>query len=223
MKGENGFMTNIDLPSLEKEIVIRKITEEDLVEVAALSINSFGPDFSFNKEQLESQVKNFPEGQICIEYKGRVVGSCSSLIVNFKDYTHNHSYTALSDNGYIRNHNPEGQNLYGVEVSVHPDYRKLKIGRRLYNARKQVCKDLNLKSIIIGGRIPNYYKYSHLMSAQAYAEKVLKDEIYDPVMTFQKNNGFVLREIIPNYLPDDEASRGYATSMEWINEDYTTE
>ncbi|WP_221568168.1 GNAT family N-acetyltransferase [Alkalihalobacillus sp. TS-13] len=215
-------MNNIDLPRLEKEIVIRNITQEDVLEVAELSDDSFGPDISFKREHFASQAEIFPEGQICMEYEGKIVGSCSSLIVNFDDYADNHSYTAISDNGYIKNHNPDGLNLYGVEVSVHKDYRKLKLGRRLYDARKQVCKDLNLKSIIIGGRIPYYYKYSDIMSAKEYAEKVINDEIYDPVLTFQKNNGFVLKDVTPNYLPEDEASRGYATSMEWTNKAYTT-
>ncbi|SEA23731.1 Predicted N-acetyltransferase YhbS [Thalassobacillus cyri] len=216
-------MTNVDFPGLEKGIVIRKITPDDIEEVAALSDNSFGPDISFKRDHFASQAEIFPEGQLCVEYEGKIVGSCSSLIVNFDDYKDKHDYEAISDKGYIRNHNPEGVNLYGVEVSVHPDYRKLKLGRRLYDARKKVCKNLGLKSIIIGGRIPYYYKHADEMSAEEYAEKVVNKELYDPVLTFQANNGFVLRGVIPNYLPDDDASLGYATSMEWFNEDYRRE
>ena len=51
-------------------------------------------------------------------------------------------------------HDPEGNALYGVDVFVDPDYRGLRLGRRLYDARKQLCETLNLKSIIFGGRIP---------------------------------------------------------------------
>ncbi|WP_082233013.1 GNAT family N-acetyltransferase [Halobacillus massiliensis] len=213
-------MGNIQLPHLEEKLTIRTIAENDVKEVAALSDNSFGPDISFKRDHFASQTKIFPEGQILAEYEGRIVGSCSSLILNFDEYVNNHSYSVICDNGYIRNHNPEGANLYGVEVSVHPDYRQLKLGRRLYEARKQVCKDLNLKSIIIGGRIPYYHKYEKKMTAEDYAEKVVNGELYDPVLTFQVNNGFTLNELLPNYLPEDDASRGFATSMEWYNPDY---
>ncbi|WP_173915228.1 GNAT family N-acetyltransferase [Halobacillus sp. Marseille-Q1614] len=215
-------MANIELLHIEKKLTIRNITGNDIEEVAALSDNSFGPDISFKRDHFASQAEIFPEGQILAEYEGRIVGSCSSLILNFDEYRDNHSYSVICDNGYIRNHNPDGRNLYGVEVSVHPDYRKLKLGRRLYDARKQVCKELKLKSIIIGGRIPYYYKYEEEMAAEEYAEKVVRGELYDPVLTFQVNNGFVLNEVIPNYLPDDDASRAYATSMEWDNPDFRT-
>ncbi|MGM0852735.1 MAG: GNAT family N-acetyltransferase [Bacillota bacterium] len=215
-------MAKIESPYLEKELVIRNITQDDVEEVAALSINSFGPDISFKKNHFASQADIFPEGQILIEYKGKIVGSCSSLILNYEEYEKNHTYSVICDNGFIRNHNPEGENLYGVEVSVHSDFRKLKIGRRLYDARKQLCRDLNLKSIVIGGRIPFYHKYANHMSAETYTEKVVNGEIYDPVLTFQLNNGFHLKEVIPNYLPDDEESMSYATSMEWYNEQYSS-
>ncbi|MFD2924962.1 GNAT family N-acetyltransferase [Halobacillus naozhouensis] len=216
-------MSNINLNRSEQKIVIRNTTEGDLEEVAALSDQSFGPDISFKREHFASQCELFPEGQILVEVDGKIVGSSSSLIVNFDEYKNNHSYTEISDYGYIRNHNQDGVNLYGVEVCVHPDYRQLKLGRRLYEARKKLCKDLNLKSIVIGGRIPNYHKYADQLSVEKYADQVIERNIYDPVMTFQLKNGFVLNEIIPGYLPGDKESLEYATSMEWHNEDYTPE
>lgn len=36
----------------------------------------------------------------------------------------------------------------------------------------------------------------------------------------QLANGFTLRRLIPDYLPSDQDSRGYATFLEWINLDY---
>jgi GNAT superfamily N-acetyltransferase len=31
---------------------------------------------------------------------------------------------------------------------VHPDYHGLRIGRRLYDARKELCEKMNLKAIV---------------------------------------------------------------------------
>ncbi|WP_163528999.1 GNAT family N-acetyltransferase [Halobacillus ihumii] len=204
----------------DKQIIIRNTELADLDDVAALSQQSFGSEVAFTQEHFTSQITLFPQGQILAEVEGRIVGTSSCLIVNFDDYKGRHSYEEISDHGYIRNHNPNGVNLYGVEVCVHPDYRQLKLGRRLYEARKKLCQDLNLKSIVIGGRIPHYHKYAVQMSVEEYADQVIQGNIYDPVMTFQLKNGFVLNEIIPGYLQGDEESLEYATSMEWHNEDY---
>lgn len=100
---------------------------------------------------------------------------------------------------------------------VHPEFRRMKIGRRLYEARKRLAEQLNLKSIIVGGRIPLYHKYNDKLSPREYVEEVLQKNIYDPVLTFQMMNGFTLKRIITDYLPEDKESLTYATLLEWNN------
>lgn len=214
-------MSELDLSKFEKKIIVRNIREEDIDEIVELANLSFGiPGVAFERKHYASHIRVFPEGQFCVEYDGKIVGSCSSLIVNFEEYGENHTFDEISGNGFITNHNPNGQNLYGIDVVVHPDYQGLKIGRRLYEARRKLCRKLNLKSILFGGRMPNYHKYADQLTPHEYVEQVLQRKIYDPVVTFQTMNGFVLRNIMPNYLPHDKASLKYATLMEWHNEDY---
>ena len=202
------------------DVVIRSIRTEDLDEVAAVSLKTFGPEMCLTKENIASQLELFPEGQVCVEYEGKIVGAAMSLIVDFDDYGHDHTYDQICDDGYIRNHKPSGKNLYGIEVGVDSDYRNMKLGKLLYDARRRICKDLNLQSIIIGGRMPNYHKHADELSALEYAEKVAAGELFDPVATFQIKGGFNLVTVMPKYLPGDEESLEYATLMEWINEDY---
>ncbi|MEI3611345.1 GNAT family N-acetyltransferase [Pseudogracilibacillus sp. SO30301A] len=213
-------MSSLDINKTEKEGLVRQIKHEDLKEVAALSYRCFGSGMSLNHEQIESQVNIFPRGQVCIEYDGKIVGCALSLIINYDDYGEDHTYDEISGDGYIHNHNPNGANLYGIEVGVDPNYRKMNFGKKLYEERRRICKEHNLKSIIIGGRMPNYHQYATQMSAEDYANAVMRDEIFDPVLTFQKQNGFSLKNVIPNYLPDDEESLYYAACLEWVNSDY---
>lgn len=214
-------MTSIEIDKTEQKIIVRELKETDLRQAADLSYRCFGPDMSLKYEHMKSQIEIFPRGQVCAVYDGRIVGLSLSLIINFDDYGKGHSYEEISDDGYIRNHNPNGINLYGIEVGVDVNYRNLNIGRKMYEERQRICEEYNLKSIIIGGRMPNFHKYADRMTAEEYGEAVMNDEIYDPVMTFQKKNGFELKELIPNYLVSDEESRYYATSMEWTNKAYT--
>ena len=103
---------------------------------------------------------------------------------------------------------------------VDPEYRGLKLSRRLYDARKELCRNMNLAQMIIGGRIPGYGHHAEEMTAREYVEKVMAKALYDPVLTAQLSNGFALQGLIPNYFPTDTASRGYATFLEWRNLDY---
>jgi predicted amidohydrolase/GNAT superfamily N-acetyltransferase len=132
----------------------------------------------------------------------------------------NHSWREIADDGFIRNHDSEGDTLYGIEVMVDPEHRSMKIGRRLYEARKDLCRRLNLKRILVGGRLPNYHKHASDMRVAEYVDAVMDKQLEDPVLTFQLKNGFTVKRIIKNYLPDDEQSAYYATLMEWVNLEY---
>ncbi|MBP2002298.1 putative amidohydrolase/ribosomal protein S18 acetylase RimI-like enzyme [Paenibacillus shirakamiensis] len=213
-------MTTDQISQFEKKIIIRNIEREDFDNIIALQNICFPNMSPWKLDQLESHVRTFPDGQMCVELDGEIIGSCSSLIVNFDEYLEQHTYSEITDKGYIRNHNPRGGNLYGMEVMVHPNFRRMKIGRRLYEARKRLAEQLNLKSIIVGGRIPGYHNYSDQLSPRAYAEEVLQQNIYDPVLTFQMMNGFTLKRIISNYLSDDADSENFAALLEWNNIEY---
>lgn len=202
------------------EIIVRKSEYDDIENLVELSKEGFPGMDSFKSDHFQSHLDIFPEGQYCIEYKNKIIGSCSSMILNFNKFSSNANFDEVTKEGYISNHDSKGSNLYGVDVVIHPDYRKMKLGSRLYEIRKNICKSLNLKSIIFGGRIPNYYLYEKEMSVEKYVSEVKKSNIYDPTLTFQLNKEFKLKDIIPNYLPDDKESMKYAILLEWENPYY---
>ncbi|MFB5631059.1 MAG: GNAT family N-acetyltransferase [Nitrosopumilaceae archaeon] len=170
-------------------------------------------------EHLESHLKVFPKGQFCAEYKDKIVGSCSSLIINLNPEYKEHTWLEACGDSFYKNHNPKGDTLYGSDVSTHPDYRRLGIATKLYNARRELAIKLNLRRIIAGGRIFNYCEYAKKMSPLEYVQKVKRKEIKEPVLSFQLRNGFKFIKILPNYLKDPR-SLNYATFIEWKNPHY---
>lgn len=210
----------IKLSDFEHKVRVRPLTMADFDDLLEMQHRCFPGMEPWEREHIESQLRIFPEGQIGVEVEGKVVASCSSLVVDFSQYSAWHNWPEIADDGYIRNHDPEGDTLYGIEIMVHPDYRGMKLARRLYDARKELARQMNLARIIIAGRIPGYSRYANDMSAREYADRVVSKELYDPVLTPQLANGFVLKGLIPDYLPSDSDSRGYATYLEWPNLDY---
>lgn len=210
----------IDLTEFEWNLILRCLTVEDYKAVVALQKTCFPEMQPWTHEQFESQLNTFPEGQIGIECDGRLVASSSSLIVRFEDQVDWHNYARISDDGYIRNHTNEGDTLYGIEIMVDPEFRGMRLSRRLYDERKELCRQRNLQRIMIGGRIPGYAQHAHELTARQYVERVMDKSIIDPVLTAQLANGFSLQGLIADYLPSDHASQGYATFLEWKNLDY---
>ena len=213
-------MDEIDLSDFETTLTVRSLTLDDFDELIKLQKKCFPKMRVWKREHIKSQIDTFPDGQIIIEHNGQIVASSSSLIIDFDEYEEGHTWNEVSGSGYIQNHTPEGDTLYGIEIMVDPEFRGMKLARRLYNARKRLCRDKNLKRIVIGGRIPGYSKYKNELSAREYVDKVLNKIYFDPVLTTQLSNGFVLKRLIKSYLVGDSDSDEWATLMEWVNLDY---
>src|SRR5690606_19481085 len=210
----------IDLSDHAWEIAVRPLTIEDFDDLVAMQLRCFPGMPPWQRDQIESQLAIFPEGQLCVEVDGKLAASSSSLIIKYAPALEWHNWKAVADSGYIRNHDPHGDTLYGIEVMVDPEFRGMKLSRRLYDARKELCREKNLQRIMIGGRIPGYGRYADQLTAREYVERVQSRAIYDQVLTSQLANGFALQGLIPGYLPGDDDSRGYATFLEWRNLDY---
>lgn len=113
-----------------------------------------------------------------------------------------------------------GRTLYGAEVCVDPDSRGQGVGHLLYEARRRLCRAMNLKRIIAGGRLPGYLEHAAHMSPEEYARRVIWGDIHDPVLGFQLGEGFDYCGILHGYLPTDPDSIGNAALIVWLNPDY---
>ncbi len=150
---------------------------------------------------------DLPEGQICLVDRDVIVGVALSVEVNYLRFSNPHTYDDLISAKETILNDPEGDALYGLDVLIHKDYRGFRLGRRLYEARKELCRQHNLRAILAGGRIPNYHQYSDEMSPAEYIEAVDHKRIYDPILSFQLSNDFQVTRLLKQYLPEDEKSQ----------------
>ena len=201
------------------KVEIRNLQKEDYDQLASsfTRVYADGSDVFWTPKQIDKLIRIFPEGQIVVVVDGKIVGCALSIIVNYDDVKNDHTYAQVTGNETFDTHTRKGNILYGIEVFIHPDYRGLRLARRMYEYRKELCEKLNLKAIMFGGRLPNYHKYAEQMRPKEYIDKVRQREIVDPVLLFQLSNDFHVRKVMRNYLPNDEESRHYACLLQWDN------
>ena len=201
------------------KVEIRNLQKEDYDQLASsfTRVYADGSDVFWTPKQIDKLIRIFPEGQIVVVVDGKIVGCALSIIVNYDDAKNDHTYAQVTGNETFDTHTRKGNILYGIEVFIHPDYRGLRLARRMYEYRKELCEKLNLKAIMFGGRLPNYHKYAEQMRPKEYIDKVRQREIVDPVLLFQLSNDFHVRKVMRNYLPNDEESRHYACLLQWDN------
>ena len=199
---------------------IRNYHDTDFQELIRVQKECFPPPFPeelwWNEEQLKNHITLFPEGALCIEVEGKVVGSMTSLLVDFHVNDPNHTWEEITDNGYIQSHNPNGNTLYVVDISVRPIYRNLGLGKWLMLSMYEIVIYQQLERLLGGSRIPGYHRYEKEMSAEHYLRSVVNGEIKDPVISFLLRCGRTPIKVVPNYLQDEE-SCNYGVLMEWKN------
>jgi GNAT superfamily N-acetyltransferase len=147
-------------------------------------------------------LETFPEGQFVITDNGRVVGMTSTMRSDFDLLDIQHSFKDTFAGGWMTNHNPEGEWLYGLDIGVHPDYRGKGLARMLYRARQYVARQLGLKGQITVGMMSGYGLVSHLMSGDAYYRELINGLRTDPTLTPQMKIGFEPIALVPGYLND---------------------
>ncbi|RKS01192.1 MULTISPECIES: bifunctional GNAT family N-acetyltransferase/carbon-nitrogen hydrolase family protein [unclassified Flavobacterium] len=201
------------------KVELRNLRIEDYKELKKSMMEAYSEleNAYWKEHHINKLLTIFPEGQLVILVDGKVVGSALSLIVNEDTANSTHNYADITGNYTFSTHDPLGDVLYGIDVFIHPKYRGLRLGRRLYDTRKELCEQLNLKAIMFAGRIPNYTKYSEEITPKIYIDKVRQKEIYDPVLSFQLSNDFHVIKIMRNYLEGDKSSKEFAVLLEWNN------
>ncbi len=200
-------MEPLDLKKFEWKTAVRPLTIDDFDELIAMAKACFPGMETWSRDQIESQLEIFPEGQLCVEIEGRLAASSSSLILEYDASLEWHNWKAVADAGFIRNHKPKGDTLYGIEIMVHPGFpwheaipptvrrsQSSSVGKKTSSgssspAASRVFTNTQMRfrppSISIGFR---------------------KKRSTTRCLTAQLSNGFAVKGLIPNYLPSDVES-----------------
>jgi len=206
------------MESTQAKLVIRNAEPADALRIVRLTSRIYGKGQGYTAAQIRGQINNFPDGQFVAEYEGKVVGYCATLIVGEATAMAPHTWAEITGQGYATRHDADGEVLYGMEVCVSPDHRRLRIGQRFYRARQELCQHYELKGIVFGGRMPGYARRGRkYREPQAYLDAVLAKEIPDQVINFQLRQGFQPLGVLADYDPTDRDSRGHAVLMFWPN------
>lgn len=202
------------------DITVRTTRPEDFASIIAMTKDVYPTSPPWAEAQLASHLRVFPEGQLVALERatGRIVGAAASLVVLWDDYDMTMSWRDFTDHGMFTNHDPaRGRTLYGAEIMVHPSFQGKGVGTQLYHARRDLVQRLRLLRTRAGARLRGYHRYADQVSAEEYAIKVARGDLWDPTVSFQIRRGFHILAVVPGYLRHDPESLGYAAVIEWLN------
>src|SRR6478735_5204092 len=152
---------------------IRTPTPADVNGILELISRAYPGIANYSSGQILGQINNFPEGQFVAVLEGEIVGYCASSRIDEAIALAPHDWTTITGNGFGSRHDPTGDWLYGIEMAVDERQRGLRIGKRLYEARRALAERLELRGIVFGGRMPGYARVkSKVGSPEEYLDAV---------------------------------------------------
>jgi len=153
-------------------------------------------------EQYLRHLGVFPEGQFVLIAADQVIGSTTTMRTTFNFDKPSHRFRDSFDGGWLTRHEPAGDWLYGLDMSIHPDWRGRGGARLLYRARQQLVRDLRLRGQLTVGMPSGYGALRDQLSGEAYYQQWLEGLRTDPTLTAQQRVGFRPLALIPDYLDD---------------------
>ena len=198
---------------------LREMRMSDVDAILQLEREAF-PDIPderlWQRHQVESHIRTFPEGQWVVERDGVILGSCMNMRTSWERATTQHRWREITAMGTIDTHDPHGDTLYGVEIMVSPRARRMGLGRRMFERRFAYVVEHGLRGFVTGGRLPGYCEHRERLVPQEYIEAVMHGELTDPVLTPELKWGCTPIGVFAGYIMDP-ASCHYATVVVWEN------
>lgn len=177
----------------------------------------FPEELLWNRDHLQQHLDLFPEGQFVALSGEEVVASASATRISEVNWQSHGSWDETVGGPFLETFDSVGSTLYGLDISVHPKFRGLGIGWKLYERRFQVVEDLGLARYGTACRIPDYeaYALAHpAISVGEYAELVVKNQAKDRTLSPLLRYGLTYLGVIQGYMEDRESDNA-AAFLEW--------
>ena len=158
-------------------------------------------DDCFDAEAILAQIERFPQGQfVAIRTSGPGAGHAVGMAATMRTSRPPTApilpwIDAIGDTR-LSAHEPEGDWLYGVEMAVRPDYRRIGIGTGLYRARFALVKALNLRGWYAVGMLMGYRKPAFYAATMEQKAKLLNAREADKNGELDEDERYAIRELI---------------------------
>ena len=178
----------------------------------------FPEELLWQSQHIAHHLQLFPAGQFVALAEGMVVASASSTRISEENWNSHLNWQETVGGPFLKTLDPLGSTLYGLDISVHPDFRGKGVGRRLYHHRFDLVRGLNLKRFGTACRIPGFTEFRRSQreaTADDYAKLVAEGLLVDRTMTPLLKYGLSFLAVIHHYMEDQESGDA-AALLSWV-------
>ena len=213
-------MRGTTVPSINFRIInIRPEHKAEVREVIATANGYDHRDPDIHTVDISELLEEFPQGQfaavITQDGKEKVIGVGITMRTSYPPTAKPKPWMDMLGDYYkVRNHEDNGDWLYGIDIAVLPQYQGNGVAGALYKARLGLVHTYDLKGWYAGCLPMGYHTYQDILTPHQYVAKVIRGELRDPTISVQMHRGLKPMGIIEDYY-DEEKTGGIAVLMVW--------
>jgi GNAT superfamily N-acetyltransferase len=219
-------MRGTTVPSIDFRIInIRPEHKAEVREVIAIANGYDHRDPDIHTVDISELLEEFPQGQfaavIIEDGKEKVIGVGITMRTSYPPTAKPKTWLEMLGDYYkVKNHEENGDWLYGIDIAVLPEFQGNGVAGALYKARLGLVHTYDLKGWYAGCLPMGYHTYQDILTPHQYVAKVIRGELRDPTISVQMHRGLKPMGIIDNYY-DEEKTGGIAVLMVWQPEQAT--
>jgi GNAT superfamily N-acetyltransferase len=191
---------------------VRAARREDFAIIHALFRRAAPAGGTPSVRELEARRHAFPAGQMVAERGGEVMGAASALLVDWERHASRPRWATITGEGLFTSHEDAALTLFAVDTVVDPLHRDSGIGRALCQARRQLCRRLNLQRILVTCGMPGYAPLRDMLTPERFAMRLMMGDIPDPVLGFYLAQGYQFCGVLRDFREGE-----HAALLAWLN------
>ena len=199
-------------------VVIRNPRADEAALLAEIDRACWPAGIAADEAKFRARIQAYSEGQWAAEQDGKVVGLATAQRITSAFWQSGLvEFDRLTDDGrFSGSHEPEGELFQLISVSVLPEARGSRLGRRLVDHEIDFARSLPGVCRIIGITRPIGLHRHPEISLEEYVTLRRENGRYvDPVLDFHLGAGARVVSIHPNYRPADTEALGYGVLIEY--------
>ena len=202
-------------------VQVRAARAEDFAMVHSLHRRAHPSRPPIAMRALESQRQHFPEGQLVAERQGGIVGTASALVLDWEVHAAAPRRDALTAHDTFSNHDPRMDTLFAADTMVDVASGGGAVARALLQARRELCRRLNLRRIVCIAPLSGWPALGDGVSPERFAMRIVMGDYPERLIRFHLAQGFQFCGVARDFEPADLACGGHGAVLAWLNPDYT--
>ena len=194
---------------------IREARVGDFAAVRALQMRD--GHGSCTLRQFESRLHGFAEGQLVAVCDAEIVGYAATLVVDWDAQPVQPTWASATGDGYFTSHDPHAASLFCAETVVEPAPFASDAFRALVQARRKLCRRLNLRRALATPSLHGYSRVADRLSPEQFATRILWGEALEPTWRSLSAQGFQFCGVLRGFTPPGDSSCGNAGLFAWLN------